>query len=372
MKILILVSMFPPKWLGGTEIATQDIAWHLARVGNDVCVLTSFDKGMQKESKEDNFFVHRISYPKIKFLGVILFWLKCLFLIKKNNPNIVHSQTIQMGVPCFLAKKIFGIPYIVYCHGSDVYLPWKFKKIISKLILENAKAVVVLTEHMKKEVESFKFNIKNIFIIPNGINLEKFKSLSKNNIRKELKISDSEKIVLFVGSLKKVKGIKYLIKAFDIVKAKKQNIKLFLIGDGEQKYELEELSEKLGIKKDIIFLGKLENREIPKYMKACDLFVLPSLSEGLPIVILEAMASGLPIIASNIRGIREIVKDQENGFLIEPKDSQKIAEKILYLFSNNQLIEHIFLNNICKAQNYSWNIVIDKLIKVYNLCLSKD
>lgn len=370
MKIAILVSMFPPKWLGGTEIATQNITRHLAQNGHDVYIITSLDRGLQKESQEDNFFVRRVFCPKIKFLGVIYFWLKCLFLLKKVNPQVAHSQTIQMALPCFLAKKLFNIPYIVYCHGSDVYLPWKFKKIISKLVLENAKAVVVLTQNMKKELEGF--YIKNIFIIPNGVELSKFENLPKAGVRKELKIDEAENVALFVGSFKAVKGVKYLIEALNIVKEKKIRCRLLLVGSGEEGEELKKLSKKLGLMESINFIGSVKNEEIPKYMTASDIFVLPSLSEGLPVVILEAMASGLPVLATKAGGLPEIIKNGENGFLVEPKNSEQIAEKILYLFFNDDIRKSISLNNKEKAKNYSWDLITEKLVEVYRLCLKKN
>lgn len=363
--------MFPPKWLGGVEIATQNIARNLALLGNDVHIITSLDKGLKKESVENGFFLHRIFYFRIKFLGVIYFWLKCLFLLKKIKPQVAHSQTIQMALPCFLAKKLFNTPYIVYCHGSDVYLPWKFKKIISKLVLENAEVVVVLTESMKKEIELFGFNIRNISIISNGINLKEFDNLSKIDIRMELKIKENEKVIIFVGSLKVVKGIKYLIEAMNIIRKRGIEVKLLLIGDGEQKKELEILVEKLNLKENVDFIGRIDNKEIPKYMIASDILVLPSLSEGLPVVILEAMASGLPILATKVGGLHEIIENNENGFLVEPKNSEQIVEKILYLFSNDGIKKSIFFNNKEKAKNYSWDLVIEELVKVYELCKSK-
>src|SRR5882672_4123908 len=105
MKIIITTSMFPPKWLGGVEIATKDIARHLASRGHEVHVVTSQDDNLPKETKEDGFFLHRLSYPRIKMLGSLVFGWKIFFMIKKIQPDIVHCQRIQMGIPAFLFKK---------------------------------------------------------------------------------------------------------------------------------------------------------------------------------------------------------------------------------------------------------------------------
>ena len=137
MKIAILVGGLPPKHLGGTEIATYNIAKHLAKSGHQVHVITLLDEGLPKESKEEGFYVHRTKYPRIRFLGIIIFWLKALLLLKKVNPDIVHAQGIGMGMPAFLARKFLRKPYVVWGQGSDVYVAWQFKKQISKLVLKN-------------------------------------------------------------------------------------------------------------------------------------------------------------------------------------------------------------------------------------------
>ncbi len=175
MKIVILTAAFPPEGIGGTEIASYNIAKSLAEKGHDVHIVTSGVKRIFKEKNEDNFFVHRISYPRIPSLGILFFWLKIFFYLKKINSDIIHSQSIQMGLPCFLAKFFFKKKYIVWCQGSDVYLPWKFKKIISKVVLNNADLVIALTEDMKKKMQEI--YRKDIPIIPNGINLKNFEGL---------------------------------------------------------------------------------------------------------------------------------------------------------------------------------------------------
>jgi len=369
MKIAILVSMFPPKHLGGTEIATLNIAKNLAQKGHNVEVITSLDEGLPKKSREDNFLIHRIYYPKIKLFGVIYFWIKCLFLIRKINSEITHVQNIQMAAPCFLAKIIFGRSYIVYCRGSDVYLPWRFKNIFSKIILNNASAVVVLSEDMKKKIQIF--YPKNIFVISNGIDLVRFNGLRKEIIRRKLNIASDEKIILFVGTLKFIKGISYLIEAMGAIKEKEEKVKLILVGEGPERKRLENLTKELNLEKEINFIGGVENNKIPEYMSVSDIFILSSLSESFGIVNLEAMASGLPIVATKVGGIPEIVKDGENGFLVEPGDSKQIAEKILYLLSNDDIRKSISIANREKAKNYSWDSVVDKLIAVYSLCQNK-
>jgi N-acetyl-alpha-D-glucosaminyl L-malate synthase BshA len=369
MKIVILTSMFPPSHIGGAEIAAQNVAGSLVAKGHNVSVVTSYSKGLPKHYNENGFSVNRIYYPKIRYLGMAIFWIRCLLIIRRINPDIVHCQTTHMGMPGFIYKKIYKKPYVVWCQGFDVYFPWRFKKIISRMIFGDADAVIGLTEDMKKEMQ--KNCNKDVFIIPEGISLKKFEGFSKTFFRKKFGIKGSEKVIIFVGSLKPVKGVKYLVDAFKIVIKKNPRAKLFLIGDGPEKQDLKNIIKKNSLEKKVNFIGKIANQKVSEYLTVADIFVLPSLSEGFGIVNLEAMACGLPIIATRVGGVPEIVKDGENGFLVEPKNAEQIAEKILYLLSNDEDIKCISTKNKEKVKDYSWDLIVDKLVKVYFLCLKK-
>jgi N-acetyl-alpha-D-glucosaminyl L-malate synthase BshA len=363
IKIIMIIPAFPPKFLGGTEIAGYNIVKYLAKRGHNVHVMTQANLEPFKESKGEKFYVHSIQFIKLPFFGLLLFWLKVLFILQKLKPDIIHAQTIDMGVGGLLAKIFLKKPYVVYGRGGDVYSSWMFKNFISKIIIKNANAVFALTEDMKKEMT--KIYKRDIIVIPNGIDILKFKNLSKRNIRRIMNIPIDEKIIIFVGRLKAVKGIEYLIKAMEIIQQKNGKAKLMIVGDGAEKEKLETLVDKLNLNKNVMFIGKISNEDIPKYLIMSDIFVLPSLREGFPNVILEAMASGLPIIASNVGGIPEIIKNGENGFLVEPKNPEMIAEKILMLFENNELRKIIIEKNKEDVKRYSWEDITEKLEENY-------
>jgi len=367
MKIAILVPLFLPKWLAGTEIATYNIAKHLARRGHEVHVITTLDEGLPKENMEEGFYVHRVFWRKIRFLGIVSFWIKIFFVLKKINPDIVHAQSIGIGISGFLANKILKKPYVAWGRGSEVYLPSTFKNTISKLVLRNADAVIALTQDMKNEMQ--KFCDCDISVIPNGIDTERFENLSKEDIRKRLKIKEDEKIITFVGTLRPVKGLRYLIEAMKIVRDKDKNVRLVLVGDGEEREKLEKLVEKFGLKECVKFIGSVQNEEIPQYMVTSDVFVLPSLSEGFPNVVLDAIASGLPIVATKVGGLPEIIEDSKNGFLVKPKNPEQIAEKILLLIKDDELRKRISKANKGEAERYSWERVVQRLEEVYQCCM---
>jgi len=358
MRIVLIVNLFPPKWLAGTEIATYNIAKYLAKKGNEIHVITLRDEMFPKREKLDNFFVHRVDFKKIRLIGVISLWISILVKIKEIDPDMIHIQAISIAIPGLLSKIFLKKPYIVWGRGSDVYLPDKFTKLTSKMVLNNASAVIALNEDMKIKMSNI-CKKDEIVILPNGIELEKFKDIYL------MEQESIKKTIIFVGTLKSVKGVKYLIKAMKIITEKSPDTSLLIVGDGQEKEKLETLVQELNLQNSIRFAGKVTNEQIPKYMAQADLFVLPSLSEGFPLVVVEAMASGLPIVTTNVRGLPEIVQNGENGFNVEPKNPEDLAEKILLILESKDLREKMSKKNLIKANEYTWDRVVDELIKVY-------
>lgn len=363
MIIAILVNHFPPKWLAGTEIATYNLAEHLAKRGHEIHIITSYDEGLPNFTKENGFYVHRIAWPKIKILGVIVFWLNVVFTVRKIKPDIVHVQSIGSGVPAYLIKKILKKPYTVWGRGSDVYLPGRFIRVTRNLVLQNADAILVLTEDMRKKMTEF--TSRNIYIVPNGINLEQFNDRSQNLVK-----NGSTKNILFVGRLHPVKGVQYLIEAMEYVLKKVPNCNLILVGDGVDRARLETLSVQLGIKKSVHFVGIVPHEKVRIFMQQADIFVLPSLSEGFPGVILEAMACGLPIVATRVGGVVDIVNDGSNGYLVDVKDSKTVADRIILLLQDNEMRVKMSVNNRRMVEIYKWDEVTAILEKILLKCVN--
>lgn len=360
MKTVILVRYFPPKWLAGTELASYNIAKYMGK-NHEVNVITSQDVGIPNQSNMGEFDVYRISLSKMRFLGLLLYWFKIFLTIKRLKPEVIQVQGLCMALPAVLAKKILNIPYIVSGRGSDVYVSWPFKEMISKLGLRNATISMALTENMKKEMQ--KIYDSQIEVIPNGIDTKRF-NLNKYESREKLGLNHNQKIVLFVGRLERVKGVKYLIKAINNLS--REDLKLIIVGDGRESHSLKLLVKKMDLTEKIMFMGKIPNEKIPEYMVAADVFVLPSLSEGFPVVLLEAMAAGIPIISTKIRGLTEIVENNANGFLVNPKNPEEIADKINIILTNENLAKKISKTNKQRSMFYDWKNIVGTLEKLYN------
>lgn len=365
MKIVILIGRFLPTTIGGSEFSSYSIAKQLSRRGHKVDVVTILDCDLPKESTQNGFCVHRVKTVEIPLLRYTIYGIKSLFVVKKIKPDIIHSHTISFhaaGLAAFLIKKFLRIPYVVWGQGSDVYLSRK-KSFFRKTVLKNSDAAIALTNDMKRHMQ--KIYDTPISVIPNGYDSDKFENLSESNLYNKLKIKKDEKVIIFVGRLHSIKGLSYLIEAMEIIYQKYPKSRLLIVGDGEERTNLENLVKKMNLDKCVIFIGMVPNETVPEYMVASDVFVLPSLSEGFPLTVVEAMASGLPIVATKVRGLPEIIKDGENGFLVEPRNSEEIAKKVLLVLENDELREKISKRNKEEGNKYEWESIVEKLEEIY-------
>lgn len=282
--------------------------------------------------------------PRTSFVGKHFHWFLFLenilsyYFSKKTaqrvarewKPDIVHMQGGNTeGLLGILLKKKFNLPAIVTTYGEDVT---KYPKLfpmslLAKHTFQNADSIICQSKFMIREIRKLGIK-KKFFATPMGSNPHYFKSRNKEKIRKELKLPKSKKIILFCGHLVERKGVKYLIKAMQNVLEKEKNVKCLVIGGGSQEKYLKALSKKIGVSENIHFLGPKLQEDVSKYMNACDVFVLPSLNEGLPVVLYEALACGSPLVATAVAGTPELVT-KEVGFLVKPKDHQELGEKIV-------------------------------------------
>jgi glycosyltransferase involved in cell wall biosynthesis len=360
MKIAILVQYFPPKGQAGTEIATYFMAEQLARRGHNVHVITSSDDGLHHESIEKGFYIHRLPLNKIRVFGILCFWCSIIRTIRKIDPDLVHAQSLASGIPALISKKLLHIPYAVWGQGSDVYFPKGFLVLTPKKVIKNADAAIALTENMKMAMQ--KIYHRDIVVVPNGITLSDQPDKPGMN-----DLMSPGKSVLYVGRLETVKGVRYLIRAMKQVCDTIPDARLIIIGDGKEREMLEALSVQLGIQKNVQFAGEVPHEKVLSFMRQAGVFVLPSLSEGFPMVIIEALACGLPIVASRVGGVPEILTNAVNGYLVEARDDRTMGDSILLLLQDEKLRKKISDNNRQLVKNYTWENVILKLENVYEL-----
>jgi glycosyltransferase involved in cell wall biosynthesis len=287
-------------------------------------------------------------------------------LTNSVNEFIIPRYTKRKNIPLIVTyhgdpeKNMGGIIYKI---GVSLYAKYILDKVLSR-----ADVIISPSEYYIDESRFLGKYKDKIVVIPNGINIDEFDiGYPKEECRKKLGLPFDGNTILFVGTLSLFKGPDVLLKAMPKVIKNIPTAKLVFVGSGPMKEGLEMQSKKLGVERHVKFTGFVEESLKPLYYRATDIFVLPSImnTESFGIVNLEAMACGVSIVASKIGGIPDVVKDMENGLLVPPKDSNALADAIIYLLENENVRERMGKNGREKVEDYSWKRIAEMTETVY-------
>ncbi len=261
-------------------------------------------------------------YHKFSFKIII----KLYQIMKERNIHIVRTHKYRASLYGRIAASLARVPVVITSVHGNYRKDLRLKRKLANRILSNVTdRIVAVSESIKQDILKYdRIEPFKVIVINNGVDIIKFNPEGNfHNIRREFSISDSEIIIGFIGRLVPAKGLEYLINAFSLLSRELKNIKLLIVGEGSLLNILRERVKENAINQKVIFTGK--RYDIPDILSAIDIFVMPSLAEGLPNSLLEAMAMGKPIIATTAGGIPEVIKDGINGILIPPRDVDSLA-----------------------------------------------
>jgi len=303
-------------------------------------------------------------------------------LMRKLEPHIVHTHTSKAGILGRLAAWLARVPTIIHTpHGHVFY--GHFGRLLSRIFLQVEKLLGRITHHqiaLTPEESNDYLNLgvaksNNISVIHSGVDLNCFKrsATESNPKRNELGIPSDYLVVGYVGWLIPIKGVTYLVNAMAEVVQRHPNSLLLLVGKGDEKGEeetkLSKQVENLGIADNVRFLGW--RPDVDEIMSCFDIFVLPSLNEGMGRVLVEAMATGLPIVASSVGGIPDLVKDGENGLLVPPANAGALEQAISDLLSDKSRRKHMGETGKKMCRPYSVEAMVDKIDILYSRLLGE-
>jgi len=335
--------------------------------GDDILVgdaLQSKEGNDKKEaSKVRNVWIKYC--PKgIKYLaGFIKSLIRIKKVFKVHSVSILHIND-DCSEPIVLSAKLAGIPNIICTlHVLPSEKKISFDSLVELISVRCCKKMIAVSMATKGFwIERYGIEKDKVEVIYNGVDFLNDRFLcdvNKDEYWEDLGLKDDDLIVIVPGRLHIMKGYRYLIEAMPKIVDLTPNVKFLFIGDGPYEESLKELINKLGVNEQVLFLGY--RTDIIQLMKISDLVVLPSLSECLPYVLLEAHACGKAIVATNISGIPEIVEDKKTGLLVPVKNSEKLAEAVSKLLSDDSMRNRMAVNGKNR---------INKLFTVQNM-LSK-
>lgn len=250
--------------------------------------------------------------------------------------DIIHAHVaLPDGYGAMLLNESYNKPLFVTIHGQDMNYTVNFSEECKKRVMEvldTSYKSIFVSNKLKKDALKYSNLGENYVVIPNGVD-EKDILVEKNDqIEEEFK---NKRYILTAGNLIQTKGINYAIEAFARIHKQYEDLVLVIIGQGQERENLEELARNKGIEDKVIFKGKLPHKELMQYMKECYFFILPSYKEGFGVVYIEAMAQGKVVIGCRGQGIEDVIENMVDGILVNPKDVDDLTVKMEYVINND-------------------------------------
>jgi glycosyltransferase involved in cell wall biosynthesis len=370
MKLLVINYEFPPLG-GGAGNATACLAREWAALGHDVEILTGGFRVLPAREERDGYRVRRVPSPRRLqgqcSVGEMMAFaaLAAPAALCGPRPDVVVAFfSIPSGPVAWLLKMLRGVPYIVSLRGGDVPgfdanhmgTMHALTNPLTAMIWRNAAAVVGNSTGLCQLARDFMPGL-DVPEIPNGVETARFSPSASADVGQAPRLSEWDSRpgcpeLLFVGRLSTQKGVSILLDALARIPAPWH---LRIVGDGPERGSLTAQAATLGIAERVTFHGWAQREELPALYRAADVFVFPSLDEGMPNVVLEALASGLPIVATRIAGNDQLVLPGENGALVPAGDARAFADAVAPLLADPAAREKMGARSRALAvQRYSW------------------
>jgi len=345
VKILQVTQFFSPVHGGSAEVPYH-LSKELAKIGHEVAVYTS-------DFKLSQDYIDSIPEVKVHYFRTWSSWANFYVtpgMMKEAKRRIRHFNIIHMHnyrsfqnmVVAYYAKK-YNVPYVLQAHGSlrtflqKRWLKGTFDAIWGYKILKDASKVIAVTSIEAEQYKSMGVSEDKIEVVPNGIDLSEFDNLpERGEFRKKYSLNDSQKIILYLGRIHKIKGLDLLVKAFTELSKHLNEAKLVIVGpDDGYLSSLKKLIAELGISDRVLFTGPLYGQEKLRAYVNADVYVLPSSYEIYGITVLEAMACGIPVIVTDRCGIADVVVGQAG--LVVPHDKEQLQHALLHMLGDDKM-----------------------------------
>jgi L-malate glycosyltransferase len=357
------------------SIHTQRWIKYFADKGNDVHLI-SFESA--KEPSDLQVCILKETNRAIQFafrpLALLIDSIKVNNIINKIKPDVLHAHYVS-------SYGIIGAitnfhPLILSAWGSDVLMDPQRSKILNMLVKFALKKADIITcdgDNLKDAIIQLGVDPKKIELVFHGVDTNKFNTNKRDPELRKI-ISQAEfPIIISFRNLEPIYNVESFIKSIPLILQEIPNVRFIIIGDGSEKERLKSLVNSLKIDNMISFIGHVPHNLIPKYLASSDIYVSTSLSDGgIAVSTMEAMACGVPIVATDVGDIRKWIKDGKNGFIIPKENPKAIAEKVIFLCKNSEIMKKFSSINIKLIEkNANYNKEMEKVDNIYTQVVSE-
>lgn len=365
VRVAMIIQAYYPR-LGGAERQLASLAPLLKNLGVEIQIFTrKYDRVLAPFEIINNVPVYRLPVPGPKPLAALSYSISAMPMLAKLKPDVIHAhELLSPATTALMAKWLFRTPVVAkVLRGGELGDLAKLKnRAFGGSRIESIKkgidSFVVISTEIDNELEAIGVPKEKRIFIPNGVDPDRFAPGDKSDLRHSLNLPD-DVIVVYSGRLDPEKRVIHLVEIWKEVIKKHPAATLLILGAGTEGEALKQLA---GAK--VRFEGNV--RDVAPYLRAADIFVLPSSTEGLSNALLEAMASGLAPIVTSVGGATDLIRDGENGILIPPDNQQAILSSLLILLDNIELrMRFGVTGRKLVEKNYSLSASAEKLNALY-------
>lgn len=352
---------------GGSGVVATELGKALAKEGHEVHFIT-YSQPSRLDFLNENLFYHEVdfrTYPLFEYPPYeTALASKMVSVVKNEKLDLLHVHyAIPHASAAYLAKEILKtqnvyIPVATTLHGTDITLVGKdasYEPVVT-FSINQSDGVTAVSEDLRNETHQYFRITQEIEVIPNFIDLEKFRKMKKDHFKKAI-CPKGEALIVHISNFRKVKRINDVIQVFNNIK-KEIPAKLLMIGDGPERVGAEIMSRDLGIAEDVRFLGKLE--AVEEVLSVADLFIMPSEKESFGLAALEAMACEVPVISTNVGGLPELNIQGVTGYLSAVGDTEDMTRKAMMVLDKDNL-PGFKANALARAKEFD----ISKILPLY-------
>lgn len=349
MRVLIVTTSYPSARAPHNGVFIREHCLELQRRGVEVSVLAPrvFEED-PVDLDDEGINVHRFwfwsehklltEYETIPVVRVLTYLLggtvACARLVRRTVPDVVHGHwVIPTGLIALIGSRLAGRPpVVVTAHRKDIVVALsgsRMARFLARFTFMRADQVIAVSHALRDTlVEELDIDVSRIDVVPMGVDADVFAPSDRAEARARLAIPQHTRLILFVGGLIPVKGVRELIEAMPSIEPSNPAVLLALAGHGPLAGELRSRAQALGQAQRVRLLGPVPHEELPVWMNAADVFVLPSRSEGLPVCLMESAAVGLPMVATDVGGSSEVLSLDERNVAIAPGDISGLAQAV--------------------------------------------
>ncbi len=350
---------------GGSGVLATELGKGLAEQGHQVHFIT-YSQPARLDFFSANLFYHEVSvanYPLFDYAPYELALAsKLVDVVRFEKLDILHVHyAIPHASAAFMAKQILAtygihIPVVTTLHGTDITLVGKdltYKPVVT-FSINQSDGVTAVSEYLKEDTYKHFEITKDIRVIPNFVDMNRFKLKAKDHFKKAI-APNNERIVVHTSNFRKVKRTQDVIYTFEKI-VKVVPAKLLMVGDGPERAYCEQLCRDLGISEDVRFLGKQD--AVEEILSVADLFIMPSESESFGLAALEAMACKVPVITSNAGGLPELNVDGVTGYMDEVGDVASMAHHAISILASDDKLNSFKENALARAKEFDLSLIL--------------